>query len=161
MIFLSVGTFIKGFDELVSAMDETCAQTGLVAFAQIGNSSVTPKHMQHERFLSTNEMQAKLQHAKLVVCHGGFGIIGDAMRAQKPIVAVPRQNPANSSSAPANNQLIVVRKLQLLHGISVCTELNQLPELVRDALKRHQGIQHYALHCNISNLITHFLENIR
>lgn len=157
MIFVSVGTFIKGFDELVSAMDDACAQAGLGAFAQIGNSSVLPQHMQYSRFLTLSEMQARLQQAQLVVCHGGFGIIGDAMRAQRPIIAVPRQTLSNSANAPANNQLVVVQRLQELYGIHVCTDMRKLAQLLPGILHGASGQQNYNLHCNIPALIGDFL----
>lgn len=157
MIFVSVGTFIQGYDELVFAMDDVCAQTGIPAFAQIGNSMFLPQHMEYSRFLTASEMQARLQQAQLLVCHGGFGIIGDAMRAQRPIVAVPRQNTINSTASPANNQLFVAQKLQTMFNINVCTDIKELQKLVIETLNQTKGYQHYNIHCNIPELICNFL----
>jgi len=157
VIFVSVGTFIKGFDELIVAMDDACKQTGLPAFAQIGNSAVVPKNMQFARFLSAADMQHHLNAAALVVCHGGFGIIGDAMRAQKPIIAVPRQNTVNSTDAPANNQLVVVRRLCDIYGIQACTEMHELPALILDVTRKMNGSKRYDLLCDIPEVINDFL----
>lgn len=158
MIFVSVGTFIKGFDELILAMDEVCAQTGLEAFAQIGNSSVLPRYMEYERFLTADEIERRLQHARLIVCHGGLGIIGDAMRAQKPIVAVPRQNAVNSADMPSNNQMALVCRLKLQYGIEVCTDYHQLSQIVLGLLQQTNGHKCYNIGTNVPNLIVGFLE---
>lgn len=157
MIFVSVGTFTKGFDELIMAMDEACAQTGFTAFAQIGNSSVVPRNMQYARFLSADEMQRHLRNSSMIVCHGGFGIIGDAMREKKPIIVVPRCGNSNSSNMPANNQLLVAKKLQDLYGISVCVDLNMLEAAIRTGSAKENNEVDYKLECNIPMLVADFI----
>ncbi len=157
MIFASVGTFIYGFDELISALDGACKNGQYTAFAQIGNSAVTPRHMEYVRFMSAAEMQHRLSEARLVVCHGGLGILGDAMRAGKPIIAVPRLNARNSTDAPANDQVSTVQRLRSLFGIDICIDLTELPSQIDHALQQPNTPRNYDLHCNIPTLISQYL----
>jgi len=157
MIFVSVGTFVNGFNELISTMDTACATHGFSAFAQIGNSSILPRHMEYTRFLSSEEMILEIGKASLVVSHGGFGILGDAMRARKPIIAVPRQNAANSAGAPANDQLPVVKRLHEQYGIGMCVDMRDLPIMVNDVLRASISDVDYRLRCNINKLICNYL----
>ena len=91
MILVSVGTFVRGFDELVAAADAAAGSLALRGLAQIGHSSVVPKHLDSVRFLPEATLRDLLRRAGVVVCHGGMGILGEAMRAGRPIVAVPRR----------------------------------------------------------------------
>lgn len=159
MIFVSVGTFIQGYDELVSAMDDACAKIGLHAFAQIGNSVVIPRHMEYARFLTASEMEVRMQQAQLVVCHGGFGIIGDAMRAQKPIIVVPRLTIKTSSSSPSNNQLLMSLRLKQLYGINVCEKISQLQETLLATIGSSPQLHEYDLTCNIPRIISDYLKH--
>lgn len=131
MIFLSVGTFLKGFDALVDAADHACHRLGVPGFAQIGHSAVIPQHLQWQRFLAAEDMQRLMAGAELVVCHGGMGVIGDAMRAGRPILAVPRQG-ATSRDNPANDQRGFVERMARQYGIGVCEDLRLLgPTIAR------------------------------
>src|SRR5918995_5594180 len=66
MILVSVGTFVRGFDELVAAADAACAELCLEGFAQIGHSSVAPRHMDWARFLPEAELRALMRRARVV-----------------------------------------------------------------------------------------------
>ena len=90
MILVAVGTYIHGFDELVEAADGAVGELGLPGFAQIGHSRVIPRHLAWERFLLPAALAGRIDGAGLVICHGGMGLLGEAMRAGKPIIAMPR-----------------------------------------------------------------------
>ena len=82
MILVAVGTYIHGFDELVAAADAAAAELGLAGFAQIGHSRFVPRQLAWERFLTPAQMANRMTAAHLVICHGGVGLLGEAMRAQ-------------------------------------------------------------------------------
>lgn len=156
MIVVSVGSFQQGFDGLITAMDAACARHGFPAFAQTGHSSVTPEHMQWQRFLSRPAMLEKLSQASLIVCHGGLGILGDAMRAGKPILAVPRQQ-ANTPFHPINNQTQLVQRLQKHYGIKACLDLDELESQLCTLMQDELAPKPYPLGTNIPQLIEAFL----
>ncbi len=157
MIFLSVGTFVHGFDELVDAADIAAAELQIKGFAQIGHSGVQPRHLTWQRFMSQSEMRQSLDKARLVICHGGAGILGDAMRAGRPILAVPRRG-ATSKNHPANDQTEFVRLIAQHYGIRVCEDLARFTPALRHALSTTRAPQSYKVGSNIPQLIGTFLE---
>lgn len=157
MIFVSVGTYIHGFDELITAVDDFCGATGYAGFAQIGNSAIVPRHLKFETFLPPDEMAGRLRESELVVCHAGLGIIGDAMRARRQIITVPRQEQANSSKSPANNQLELALRLRDEFGIQVCRGFDELPAILSSCLETKNNEISYDLTNNVPLLIADFL----
>ena len=156
MILVAVGTFIHGFDELVAAADGAAAELGLPGFAQIGHSRTVPAHLSWERFLPPAMLAARMARASLVICHGGIGIVGEAMRAGKPIIAMPRRGRPTRAS-PAGDQVALVRRLGERYGIGVCEEGQRLTELVRTQLAAGRPAPSYDLGSDVPALITRFL----
>ena len=107
MILVAVGTYIHGFDELVAAADAAAAELGLAGFAQIGHSRVIPKHLAWERFLPPAALAGRIAQAQLVICHGGIGLLGEAMRAAKPLIVMPRRG-RPTPACPAGDQSALV-----------------------------------------------------
>ena len=128
MILVAVGTYIHGFDELVAAADAAAAELGLAGFAQIGHSRVIPAHLAWERFLPPAVLAGRIAQARLVVCHGGIGLLGEAMRAGKPLIVMPRRGRPTRAS-PAGDQTALVRRLAERHPIAICDEPGQLKQL--------------------------------
>ena len=156
MILVAVGTYIHGFDELVTAADAAAAATGLPGFAQIGHSRAVPRHLAWERFLPLAAMARQLAAARLVICHGGMGLLGEAMRAGKPIIAVPRRGRPTRAS-PAGDQTALVRRLAELHPIAVCERLEDLGGIVAAALRSGLRPQAYDLASDVPQLVAAFL----
>ena len=156
MIFVSVGTFAHGFDALVSAVDDAARWLGRDGFAQIGHSHTVPRHLAFERFLSHPTLQAHLRAATVVVCHGGAGILGEAMRARRPIIAVPRQG-ATSAGHPANDQTAFLRRLAGQQPIRLCEDPSMLSEVLRDILDGGPAQVAYDLGSDVPGRIAAFL----
>lgn len=155
MIFVSVGTFIKGFDTLVDAADHACHRLGLAGFAQIGHSTVIPQHLEWQRFLAAEDMARFLEACDLVVCHGGMGVIGDAMRAGRPVLAVPRQG-ATSRDNPANDQRGFVDRMARHYGIGVCEDPRLLAPAIARMLAGPRRID-YPLGCDVPTILGDWL----
>jgi UDP:flavonoid glycosyltransferase YjiC (YdhE family) len=156
VILVAVGTYIHGFDELVAAADAVAGELDLAGFAQIGHSRVIPRQLAWERFLTPAAMAARLAAASLVLCHGGIGLLGEAMRAGKPIIAMPRRGRATATH-PAGDQAAVIRRLAERHGIGVCERPDELAGLVRDRMARGLGPQRYDLSSDVPELVASFL----
>ncbi|HET6467243.1 MAG TPA: glycosyltransferase [Geminicoccaceae bacterium] len=156
MILVAVGTFIQGFDALVRAADAATAGLGLPGFAQIGHGRVLPRHLAWSRFLDEPDFRRRLAAARLVVCHGGMGIVGDAMRAGRPILAVPRRG-ATTRGNPANDQLAFVERLAERHPIAVCTDLGRLGERISAVLAGPPPPLDYALTNDVPGMLAAFL----
>ena len=85
-----------------------------------------------------------------------MGILGEAMRAGRPILAVPRTGPTTADN-PANDQRRFLGKLAQIHPIEVCLEpaslLDHLRRLVRTAPDRVD----YQLQCDVPAIVGRFL----
>ena len=156
MIVVSVGTFAFGFDALVAAADEAARELGQDGFAQIGHSQVVPRHLAWERFVSAGMLQARLRTASVVICHGGAGILGEAMRAARPIIAVPRRGPT-SAHHPANDQTGFLDRLAADFPIRVCQDPDDLLPLLAEVLETMTATVTYQLGSNVPQIIARFL----
>lgn len=133
MIFVGVGTFINGFDELVEAADQAAGRLGICGFAQIGHSRVVPRHLEHARFLAAPELARRLRQSRVAVCHAGMGLIGDALRAGCRLVLMPRRG-ATTTGHPANDQLGFARRLAGRLPLRLCLDPEALAPLLEAAL---------------------------
>ncbi len=156
MILVAVGTFIQGFDALVEAADAAAGRLGVGGFAQIGHSAVTPRHLAWERFLPPDRLRQRIAAARLVVCHGGIGLVGEAMRAGKPILVVPRRGRPTRAS-PAGDQTALARRLAAEHPIQVCEQPELLGDLVKAMLEDGPAAPRYALGSDVPALVAGFL----
>ena len=132
MIFVTIGSMFP-FDRLVRRMDEI-AQTlpGESIFAQIGEGTFEPSHMEFARMLSRRDFMDKLKAAKLLVAHAGMGSVISAMEVGVPIVLLPRQ--AKWGEVNTDHQIATARWLQGRPDMHVCFEDEDLGGVVRAAL---------------------------
>jgi UDP-N-acetylglucosamine transferase subunit ALG13 len=151
-----VGTFFRGFDELVAAADAACQELALPAMAQIGHSSVVPRHVDWVRFLPEPRLREFLRAADIVVCHGGMGILGEAMRARRPVIAVPRRG-STSAANPANDQHGFLLRLAQRLPIHVCERPGNLVIHLRRLLATGIRSVDYDLASDVPQIITDFL----
>ncbi|HEX6015492.1 MAG TPA: glycosyltransferase [Geminicoccaceae bacterium] len=156
MILVAVGTFVHGFDALVVAADIAACQLGLPGFAQIGNSAAVPRHLAWERFLPLQAMAERVAASAVVVCHGGIGLLGEAMRAGKPIVAVPRRGQPTPAS-PAGDQTALVRRLAERHPIRVCEQPHALPRVLGELVAAGLRPCRYDLGSDIPAVLARYL----
>lgn len=156
LILVSVGTFLRGFDALVAAADAAARTLCLAGLAQIGHSAVLPRHLDWVRFLPEPELRGRLSTARLVICHGGMGILGEAMRAGRPILAVPRCGPTTPGN-PANDQRAFLQRLARLHPIEVCPSPAELQPHLARLLKALPERIDYDLACDVPTILSAFL----
>lgn len=156
MILVSVGTFVRGFDELVAAADHAARELGQDGFAQIGHSAFVPRHLAWERFVPQSVLRTRLASASVIICHGGAGILGEAMRAKRPIIAVPRRG-ATTTSHPANDQTAFLRRMAQEFAIEVCFEPEGLLPVLRTVLEAPPAPVDYKLGSDIPQRVIRFL----
>lgn len=156
-LLVAVGTFVHGFDALVAAADAAAAALGVDGFAQIGGSRVVPRHLTWARTVPPAELRARIAAARVVVCHGGVGLLGEAMRAHRPIVAVPRRGPTTPDH-PAGDQLPFLRRLAAGFPIRLCEDPADLQGHLEAALAGPASIV-YPLGSDVPELVARFLES--
>jgi UDP-N-acetylglucosamine transferase subunit ALG13 len=136
-IVVTVGTDHHPFDRLIVWTNDWLAQHpdqihGF--FVQSGAASVIPA-CPSARFLETAQLNALLDEADAMVCHGGPGSIADAWaRGQVPIV-VPRLR--RLGEVVDDHQVDFCRKLAELGRIRLAQEPTDLAGLLDDAARDH------------------------
>ncbi len=90
MIAVTLGTMHLDFARLVRKMDEIAAHTGERVVIQTGLAQTLPAHAEHFTFKPREEIAALIAQARLVVTHAGIGSVIDALKAQRPLIVVPR-----------------------------------------------------------------------
>jgi UDP-N-acetylglucosamine transferase subunit ALG13 len=144
LIFVTVGTQLA-FDRLIQAVDIWAGTTEQHdVFAQIGPADYTPRHIEHERFISPAECHARMVEADVIVAHAGMGTILRALELGKPLLVMPRQ--AALGEHRNDHQLATAKRFAQLGRVSVAEGADDLAvKLVAlDALTVSQPISPYA-----------------
>lgn len=85
MIFVTTGSQKFQFNRLLQKID-LLIEEGMIreeVFAQIGVSDYQPKHYEYCRFLDREGFTGKLRECRMVITHGGTGVIIGAVNKGK------------------------------------------------------------------------------
>lgn len=127
MIFVTVGTQLP-FDRLISAVDDWAGERRVSdVIAQIGPSSLVPKHVSVKPFVAADEFQQFVKEASLIIAHAGMGSIITAMELGKPIIIMPRR--ASLGEHRNEHQLATAQQLSG-RGVHVAQERADLWNLL-------------------------------
>jgi UDP-N-acetylglucosamine transferase subunit ALG13 len=109
MIFVTVGTQLP-FDRLVGAVDGWAQERNRTdVFAQVGPTSVRPRHIAFAPFIDAGEFHQRVSEATVVVAHAGMGSILTALEMGKPIIVMPRR--ADLMEHRNDHQMATARQL--------------------------------------------------
>ena len=90
MIFVIFGNVPIPFLRLAEKIDEISERSTQRFIIQKGHTGYQFPNAQARDFFPGREMGRHINEADLIVCHGGFGAISEALRAAKKVIAVPR-----------------------------------------------------------------------
>ncbi len=90
MILVTVGTHDRGFERLVTAMDELAAELDEAVVIQYGSARHQPRHSESFRWTDAAHLEQLTRDARVIVSHAAAGSILMALRQSKPLVLVPR-----------------------------------------------------------------------
>ena len=107
MILVTIGTNEQPFDRLVRAAATLGGLESLVV--QHGSSRVPHGRGEWVDFVSFEELSARMEQARVVVCHAGVGSIMLARRCGKRPIVVPRR--LHLGEAVDDHQLPIARRL--------------------------------------------------
>jgi len=133
LIFLTIGTWRRGYDRLVRAVDELIS-AGVITeevIAQTGYSSYKPKNMKVMEFCSPAEFRNLISKAKLVISHAGMGTIIETVQQRKPLIAVPRRRSLGEHDN--DHQFATAKQLEAEGKILVAYEVSELPAKLEQA----------------------------
>ncbi len=123
-IVVMLGTNPYSFDRLIRPLDELAEKKQWDVFVQLGHTTFKPKYCKSESFVSRSELIDRIEEADLVICHGGFGSIRDALSFGKPVLAVPRQPELQESQDYQEEMVRAMEEQGYLVGVYDIKELS-------------------------------------
>ena len=127
-IFITVGSQKFQFDRLLRAVDRLAAEGKITdaIFAQTGSSAYIPQQFPSQPFLNQEEFADRLDQADIVITHGGTGVIMNAVKRGKKVIAVPRL--ARYGEHVDDHQLELLRQFEQLDLICRWDDCDTLDE---------------------------------
>ena len=136
MIFVTTGSQRFPFNRLLQKIDRLIEE-GIIreeVFAQIGASDYQPKHYDYCAFLDRDGFAERIRQCRMVITHGGTGVIIGAVKQGKKVIAVPRL--AAYGEHVDDHQVQLLREFDGMNLICACYDCEQLGECIRDADRR-------------------------
>lgn len=92
MILVLLGTQDKPFSRVLEAVDELKRNKKIKdkVVAQIGCTKFKSDFIETFEFISKSELESLIEKAKIVISHGGVGIITECLERNKKVIVVPR-----------------------------------------------------------------------
>lgn len=131
MIFVTVGTDPHNFTRLLEKMDEIAEKIDEKIIAQIGESEYEPKNYKYFNYKPREEFLDYLKKARLIVSHGGAGVLLNCIKLGKPTVIVPRRK--GYKEHVNDHQLDITRKFERSGKIVPCYDIKNLEEKIKEA----------------------------
>lgn len=151
MIFVVFGNVPVPFPHLAEKINEISRQSSERFIIQKGYTDHPFPNAQAKDFFSSREMSCHISESSLIISHGGFGTISEALRAGKKIVAVPRLNEEHNHS-----QLELVEAMEkegYLLGVYDIADLERKIKAAREFSPKPFK------HGNASRIIADFIRN--
>lgn len=153
MIFVSAGTQNRPFNRLIKAVDKLAPSVDEEIIAQTGITTYIPKHIRHCQYYSYGQMISFIDEANLIISHAGFGIIGDSIRKNKPLILVPREEKFGES---VDKQVELAEYLAEDNKSILC--VRDVDFLMEAILKVRVNKPYYDYNCDIPSLIDNFID---
>ena len=154
MIFASVGTNGLAFDRFVIAIDKLARLTSEDVLIQIGNSNYKPKIAKYFDYCPRNKLLTYIKLSRVVIAQAGFGIIGDCIRQNKPLILIPRERKFGEA---VDKQIELAEYLaKNVAGIICVTDVSQLPEVLNQVSKIHPQ---YRFKTKIPAMVKSYIDN--
>lgn len=135
MIFITVGSQKFQFNRLLKEVDELIEQKIInePVFAQIGVSDYLPKNYEYTDFMTQDRFNEKINDSDIVITHGGTGVIINALKRDKKVIAIPRLSKYNEHVDDHQIQLIdEFKQLNLIEPVYKISELKSALITIKD-----------------------------
>lgn len=132
MILVTVGSQKFQFNRLLSKIDELIEKKVITdkVFAQIGVSDYKPKNYEYVDFMPQEEFGKKMDECDMVITHAGTGVIVNAVKKEKKVVALPRL--AKFNEHVDDHQIQLIKQFEELNFIEPCYELDDLENKLKE-----------------------------
>jgi UDP-N-acetylglucosamine transferase subunit ALG13 len=155
-VIVTVGTDQHPFDRLITWVNDWLGQHPEQAgefFVQSGTALVAPR-CPAERFLNTDQLDALLDGARVMICHGGPASIANAwMRGQVPIV-VPRLR--RLGEHVDDHQLLFCVTVAELGHVRLAETPTALADLLDEAARDSRGFRSSGPEADVDAAVARF-----
>lgn len=126
MIFVTLGSQKFQFNRLLKEIDKLVEQQVIKEpiIAQIGASTYLPQNYEYVKFMDRAEFAKKMTECSTVITHGGTGVIIDAVKKGKKVIAIPRLSMYKEHVD--NHQMQLLHQFDDLGIICACYDVEQL-----------------------------------
>ncbi len=126
MILITVGSQKFQFNRLLKKIDELIDKKVIKdkVFAQIGASDYIPKNYEYIDFVTQEEFNNLLEKSTIVITHAGTGVIVNATKKGKKVIAIPRLK--KYGEHVDDHQIQLIKQFEELNLIEPCYELDDL-----------------------------------
>ena len=133
MIFVTVGSQKFQFNRLLEEIDRLIENKIIKedVFAQIGVSDYMPKNYKYTKFLTREEFNRYLNNSDMIITHAGTGVIVNAIKLKKKVIAIPRL--LKYKEHVDDHQIQLIDEFQELNFIEPCYEINDLENAIKNA----------------------------
>ena len=137
MIFVTVGSQKFQFNRLLKEIDKLIDKKIIndEVYAQIGASDYLPQNYQYTKFLPDDEFNKYLKKCSLVITHAGTGVIVNALKLEKKVIAIPRLKEYNEHVD--NHQIQLIDEFKELNFIEPCYEIKDLEQAIINIKNRN------------------------
>lgn len=131
MIFVTLGSQKFQFNRLLKEIDRLVEEQVITEpiIAQIGASTYLPRNYEYVKFMDRAEFAKTMTECSTVITHGGTGVIIDAVKKGKKVIAVPRL--AAYKEHVDDHQLQLLHQFDDLRIICACYDVEQLGSCYR------------------------------
>lgn len=136
MIFVSVGSQKFQFNRLLKKIDELI-ENGKIkekVFAQIGVSDYKPQNFDFVDFMTQDEFNNMIDKCDLLITHAGTGVIINAVKREKKVIATPRLS--KYGEHVDDHQIQLINQFDELKFIEPLYELDNLDNVILNIKKK-------------------------
>lgn len=128
MILVTVGSQKFQFNRLLKKIDELIEKRIIKekVFAQVGVSDYKPKNYEYVDFMSQDEFNKKMDECDLLISHAGTGVIVNAVKKEKKVIATPRL--AKFGEHVDDHQIQLIQQFDELNFIEPLYDIEELEE---------------------------------
>ncbi len=133
MILVLLGTNPYDFARLIKAIDSYAQSTDERIEIQLGHSLTLPVYADYFTFLPKGKLEEKIEAARLIITHGGYGSIYDCLQHRKKIIAVPRKRERKEALDAGLGQSELVQYLEQKNRVLALYDVANLSKKIKEA----------------------------
>lgn len=136
MILVTVGSQKFQFNRLLQEIDKLIEEKVIKekVFAQIGVSDYIPKNYEYKDFLTQDEFNKKIDECDILITHAGTGVIVNALKKEKKVIAVPRL--AKYGEHVDDHQIQLINEFKELNFIEPAYEVSDIKQCLKNINKK-------------------------